>query len=243
MSATFWEALDEMLQQRGIYHGVPLGVGAEHITTENPSLQQLLDRAGIQPENDEPPPDEDGSPSDAPDWLIVNEWKTSRAWRGAQVWVTLERHRETGRARVWLAPFIPHALRQQVLLDTGGMRCRYTDLQAELRAQRRLREMISDNQWHAFVLADAFLEHGRSGVIYFLRKNRPTLALGLATDGMYRTLGALCLHPLGYYTGTHAGVMAPSDEVIAHLLHIRGDEHFFWRKANQIPLDSPYSGV
>jgi hypothetical protein len=38
---------------------------------------------------------------------------------------------------------------------------------------------------------------------------------------------------MGRYDGTFAGVMPPTDEVVADLLAMRGDEHFFWRKSNQ----------
>jgi hypothetical protein len=48
-----------------------------------------------------------------------------------------------------------------------------------------------------------------------------------------RFLAALCLHPIGYYEDSWAGVMAPTDDVVAHLMLCRGDEHMFWRRANQ----------
>ena len=79
-----------------------------------------------------------------------------------------------------------------------------------------------------------------------LRKGRPTIAIRIHEDEWswwMDILCALCMHPLGFYEGTWAGVMAPSDEVLAHLLHIRADEHYFWRKANQIPLDEIESGI
>lgn len=82
-----------------------------------------------------------------------------------------------------------------------------------------------------------FSEKGKSGVMYVIRKNRPTIAIGS------RVLCALCLHPLGYYEGTWTGSLCPTDEVIAHLLFIRGDEHTFWKKANHIPLYETNSGV
>ena len=51
------------------------------------------------------------------------------------------------------------------------------------------------------------------------------------------------MHPLGYFASSWIGAMPPTDEVVAHLLMIRGDEHYFWRKANQIPFSEPNSGV
>ena len=46
-------------------------------------------------------------------------------------------------------------------------------------------------------------------------------------------LCAPCLHPIAYYDGSWAGAMCPTDDVIAHLALMRGDEHMFWRRANQ----------
>lgn len=58
-----------------------------------------------------------------------------------------------------------------------------------------------------------------------------------------RILACLCLHPLGYYRGSWSGAMVPTDDVIAHLLMVRGDEHDFWRKANQHRPDAPEAGL
>ena len=37
--------------------------------------------------------------------------------------------------------------------------------------------------------------------------------------------------------------MCPTDEVIAHLLMMRGSEEKFWANANQHPIDHPNAGV
>lgn len=63
-----------------------------------------------------------------------------------------------------------------------------------------------------------------------------------AGDAM-QILAALCLHPIGFYQGTWAGSMVPTDEVIAHLLLMRGDEPLYWRRANQHPAWSPLAGL
>ena len=56
-------------------------------------------------------------------------------------------------------------------------------------------------------------------------------------------LCALCLHPIGYYDKTWAGVMCPTDEVIAHLLMMRGSEMKFWANANQHSVEHPAAGI
>lgn len=120
--------------------------------------------------------------------------------------------------------------------------------EAEVTAMERLATHVSDPQYKSYILSGAFIETSkRSGVKYVFRKNAPTLALRETNkcpggDGM-KCLAALCLHPMAYYKGTSAGSMAPTDEVIAHLTMMRGDEHFYWRKANQHRNWDPRSGV
>ena len=81
-----------------------------------------------------------------------------------------------------------------------------------------------------------------SQVMYVFRRGRPTIALREVGEE-FRILCALCLHPIGYYGDTWAGVMCPTDEVIAHLLMMRGSEAKFWANANQHPLNQPSAGV
>lgn len=116
---------------------------------------------------------------------------------------------------------------------------------AEARAMEKLCELIPGHMWDRYFLTGAFLETSkRSGVTYLFRRSRPTLALRPGKDGEgMRVIAALCLHPLGYYHGSYAGVMVPTDEVIAHLLLARVDEPRFWRQANQHPAWAPEAGI
>ena len=59
----------------------------------------------------------------------------------------------------------------------------------------------------------------------------------------YRFLAALCLHSHSYYADSFVGSLPPSDDVIAHLLLIRSDEHELWKRSNQKQLDDPTSGI
>lgn len=106
-------------------------------------------------------------------------------------------------------------------------------------------QLLPDHLWRLYWLTGHFLEtSARSGVTYVFRRLRPTLALRPdPTGAAMRCLGALCLHPLGYYQGTWGGVMCPTDDVIAHLLFMRGDEPRFWRTANQMSIETPEAGV
>jgi hypothetical protein len=116
-------------------------------------------------------------------------------------------------------------------------------LGAEQKAQQKLASLIPNEQFELYQLTSQFAETSeRSQVTYLFRRGRPTIALREVGEE-FRILCALCLHPIGYYAQTWAGVMCPTDEVIAHLLMMRGSEDKYWANANQHPLDHPNAGV
>lgn len=95
-----------------------------------------------------------------------------------------------------------------------------------------------------YLLTGMFMEKSeRSGVHYLFRRLRPTLAITLNGKKGTRVLAALCMHPIGYYEGSWAGAMCPTDDVIAHLMLMRGDEHLYWRRCNQHPVWVPQAGL
>jgi hypothetical protein len=112
-------------------------------------------------------------------------------------------------------------------------------IEQEHNAVRLLGTLIRHRQLKQYLLTGMFLEQSvRSGVHYVFRRLRPTIAF---RDG--RILAALCLHAIGYYEGTWAGAMAPSDEICCHLMMMRGDEKMFWRRSNQIAPWRPEAGL
>lgn len=121
---------------------------------------------------------------------------------------------------------------------------------AERKAREKLRRMITDRQWRHYDLTGAFIETSRrSGLIYVFRRLRPTVVLTgnnkwfkPASSGI-RCLAVLCMHPIGYYSESWAGCMTPSDDVIAHLEMMRGDEAYYWRCANQHEAWRPEAGL
>lgn len=138
--------------------------------------------------------------------------------------------------------------RMRFWLDTMAVRAGALDWETEITAMRSLQQKITDGQWGSYVLSGMFPEKSeRSGVTYILRKGLPTIAITerKLADGRVRRhfLAALCLHPLAYYTNTWAGSQPPSDEVMAHLLLIRADEHTFWKKAGQHPITDPRAAI
>jgi len=140
---------------------------------------------------------------------------------------------------------MPHAhWRLKNLMQSSVLRFGAVTWKAEVKAMQRLACYVSDPQYTTYVLNGNFIETSkRSGIKYLFRKGAPTLALKPDGEESMKCIAALCLHPLGYYEGTSAGCMTPSDEVIAHLVMMRGDEHFFWRKANQHRSWDARSGV
>jgi len=134
------------------------------------------------------------------------------------------------------------ALAERLLMSFHSFSNReYQRLRAENRALRVLRRLVGKRRYELYRLTDKIVEFGRSGVVYIIRKNLPTLAL---RNGPHpRLLAALCLHPLGYYEGSFAGALVPTDDVVAHLIMIRTDEHAFWKKANQHQPPDPRAGI
>lgn len=125
------------------------------------------------------------------------------------------------------------------------------DMDAEYKAREKLRGMLSDKQWQTYELTGAFIETSkRSGLVYMFRRLRPTIALTgrhpwwkVRRDDNLRCLAVLCMHPIGYYDKSWGGCMVPTDDVIAHLIAMRGDEAYFWRKANQHEFSAPEAGL
>jgi hypothetical protein len=164
---------------------------------------------------------------------VRNHW---RSW-GRRSEVML--YARQGRAKVLEIPEAPGESVNKLLGTVIASKA--WPVMAEVRAMEKLQELLGDEdrRWDQYLMTGSFLETSkRSGVRYLFRKLRPTLAFARSTSETepVRFLAALCLHAIGYYQGTWAGVMPPTDEVIAHLLLMRGDEHRFWRYANQHPL-------
>lgn len=118
-------------------------------------------------------------------------------------------------------------------------------LEQEHKAVQTLGTLIRHHLFKAYLLTGMFLETSpRSGLTYIFRRLRPTVVIDTKTDPTnIRVRCALCMHPIGYYDGTWAGAMTPTDDVIAHLMMMRADEPMLWRRSNQHPAWSPLAGL
>ncbi len=129
--------------------------------------------------------------------------------------------------------------RLEIFVNTEKASRQYT-ISQEMKALEKLREMVTPEEYDHYIITGTLREQSkRSGVIYYLRKLKPTLAFRERKDPKGRWhdfLCGLCLHPMAYYLSSFAGCLCPTDDVIVHLLWIRGDEHGFWSKANHHSL-------
>lgn len=170
------------------------------------------------------------SPEDM-EWQIRNTWYSTRL----RVHINILQNTRTGQVE---HSFTRHQNGRHVfhMLNTM-MAADVWDVEAELKAVSTLETLIADYQMDRYILTGMFLETSkRSGLTYLFRKLAPTIVMTPRSrrggDEM-SLLCALCLHPIAYYQNSHAGAMVPTDDVIAHLLMMRGDEHLFWKRANQ----------
>lgn len=174
-------------------------------------------------------------PKEEMDVEVINCWHSSRR-PTCNAYVL--RDKSTG--RIW-GGYFPATNQASMTIHTMGIASAW-DFKAEMKAQEKLASLIHPHLWEMYFLTGGFLETSkRSGLLYIFRRLRPTLVIR-KTDPL-TVLCGLCLHPIGYYKDTWAGSLCPTDEVIAHLLLMRGDEHRFWKQANQHPAWSPLSGL
>jgi hypothetical protein len=236
--------IDALSDHVGEWQGIPIPLGADNplVLAEGHPLRDFyakelgqadLTDVDIIVAGGEVPEDEE----------IVNTWFSRR--RNAQVYVA----RGGGRYYAFVVPVSPDRSMDRLTfwLQTIGSADAW-DLEAEYRARDTLRAMLTERQWMHYDLTGCFFETSpRSRVTYVFRRLRPTLALSpRGRDGRVGNmlcLAVLCLHPIGYYANSWAGCMVPSDDVIAHLSWMRGDEAAFWKHANQHDPASPEAGI
>jgi hypothetical protein len=172
-------------------------------------------------------------------YTMLNEWFCYRSHR--HVYVCREAN---GKSRVY---FLPEGAGQRLTfwLNTLGVAAGHAwDIATEERANEKLKSLVTEHAYHCYRLVGGFLETSRrSGVTYLFRKLRPTLALRPNSRGMMEVIAVLCMHPLGYYAESWAGVMCPTDDVVAHLMLMRGDEHRFWKNSNHHPMSAASAGI
>lgn len=167
--------------------------------------------------------------------MLVNSWYSAR--RFSYVFVV---RRADGRGIVFTLPQHRYIRRLEIMLRNYNAAWAH-DLEAETTAMLTLSQHITTEQMRQYMVLGQFLEKSkRSGVHYIFRRVAPTIALRPSLDGQHmKCIAVLCMHPIAYYRETTVGAMTPTDDVLAHLLLMRGDEVMLWRRANQHQPDDP----
>lgn len=135
-----------------------------------------------------------------------------------------------------------------IIYEENGI-AKHQFLPGMMRATMELGTLVRHHTFKHYLLTGMFLETSkRSGLTYLFRKLRPTLVLDIRErpgdrPSGGRVLCALCMHGIGYYAGTWAGALCPTDDVIASLMLMRGDEPMLWRRSNQHSPLRPEAGL
>lgn len=225
------DAMQEIAEGRGHWGGYPLPIEEHPLSLCKQFPFQGLNGMKLDEEDEE---------YDQPDFEeVVNQWFSLR--RRSDVYVV--KNMLTGKSSS-LEVFRSLNTRLDNLIKSVAP-TKVWSIGAELRAMATLQSIVTQNAFRQYVMTGVFLETSeRSNVTYLFRRLAPTIALSRnSKHGGMRILCSLCLHPIGYYKDTHAGCMVPTDDVIAHVTMMRGDERGFWSKANQHSTTSKNFGL
>ncbi|PTR05375.1 hypothetical protein C8K11_1342 [Novosphingobium sp. GV055] len=220
------DALFEIANERGHWAGIPMPLDGERLIIEPtfPHAEALMGM-GKQPDS----ADDEG-------WRLRNQWY-SRHHR-CDILI-MEKNGKIDWGKLPAFHHISHDLSTLGCSEAWG-------IEQEGRAIDLLGKLLRHRQFKQYLMTGMFLETSkRSGVTYLFRRLKPTVALrpGRTDRERMRILCALCMHPIAYYAGSWAGAMCPTDDVIAHLSLMRGDEAMFWRRSNQHPPYRPEAGL
>ncbi len=207
--------LRKVAEMRDEWAGIPMPIEDLPLTIEPtyPKAKELSEMC-------RPEIDENDAYRDA---KIVNRFWSSKKGRDVVIW------RKNGKTD-WGTCGGVHGL--GFMIQTLGASDAW-GIEQESKAVKTLSRVLRHRQFKQYMLTGSFLERSRrSGVLYLFRRLRPTVAISTQGESP-RILAALCLHPIGYYEGSWAGAMCPTDDVLAHLSLMRGDEAMFWRRSNQ----------
>lgn len=216
----------KLAKERGLWAGVPMPISGESLVIEPtyPHAQTLGGMCG------KPEKEIDGYP--------VRSTFYNTRWRIDVHILQLP----SGKVGLGFTPAV-HGLDK--MLSTMGAAGRAWGIEQEERAMMTLRSMLKEHQWEQYFLTGTFIERSpRSDLVYMFRKLRPTVVIDASgADGSCKVRCCLCMHPIAYYAGSWAGAMCPTDDVIAHLALMRGDEPMLWKRSNQHPAYRPEAGL
>lgn len=233
--------LKQIAADRGDWAGIPMPLEGHRLII-NPKFQDaaLLGEIGQKP----PEPDEPGL-------KLRNQFYSGERRCDVLIW------EKDGKIEWGLNAAFHHF--QHDLLTMGASVV--WGVEQEHNALQLLATLLKPHAFKYYLMTGMFLEKSdRSGLTYMFRRLKPTVVIDSREgesmryeigetearhrkDDMPRIICCLCMHPIAYYEGSWAGAMCPSDDVIAHLMMMRGDEAMFWRRSNQHPPYRPEAGL
>lgn len=216
----------DIARELGDYAGIPMPLQGHQLVIE-PTYPKAKELAAIgAPEDD-----------DRPEPTVRNRWWSDR--KKGDIFI----FQDHGSEKIeWV---VLHGV-NHIDMDLHTFDCADVwGIEQEANAINTLGTLIRHRQFKQYMLTGMFVETSkRSGVMYIFRRLRPTIAVRVGAEAQRsRILACLCMHPIAYYAGTWAGAMCPTDDVIAHLMLMRGDEKMFWRRSNQIAPWRPEAGL
>ena len=184
-------------------------------------------------------------------WMLSGreQWRDGNHWfsKRLNALVVIEKNMVTGKARARIyrmedSDARDESYKAQMYFNTYEAAGVY-NLKSEMRAMELLRSKTTEEQYVKYVTTGMLIEQSKkSGLHYIFRRLRPTLVFRKTpgdpekkTDDTYKYITALCAHPVGYYGFSWAGVQTPTDDIVSHLLYMRGDEYRFWKKSSKHP--------
>jgi hypothetical protein len=217
-------ALRRVAADRSDWAGIPMPLEGERLVVE-PTYPKADGLMAISAEQE---------PDGPPTFRVRNEFMSTA--KRCDIVVFEEHDGRITHGKVPAIHHLTHDLRTLGCADAWG-------IEQESAALDLLAGLVRHRQFKQYLLTGMFLESSkRSGVTYLFRRLKPTVALH-NVNGTMRVLCALCLHPIAYYSGSWAGAMTPTDDVVAHLSLMRGDEALFWRRSNQHSAFRPEAGL
>lgn len=219
--------LKRIASEREQWAGIPMPLEGFHLVVE-PTYPNAEGLAAI---NRKEYPAEDGT-------------KIRNSFWSKRLHGTVYIYEENGKIRSLVDRASPH----HFTLDLSTLGCMDAwGLEQEHKALQLLGSLIRHRQLKQYILTGMFLERSkRSGLTYCFRRLKPTVVIDAGdetSDQPARIVTALCMHPIAYYSGTWGGAMCPTDDVVAHLMLMRGDEHMLWRRCNQHSPERPEAGL
>jgi hypothetical protein len=222
--------LRQIAKDRDVWAGIPMPLDGEQLVI-HPRYPFATEMMAICAKTDEKETNE------SDDIKIRNQFWSDRLKAEVYIWQA-----DNGKI-VATVDHKPH----HISLDLHTLGCSQAwGIEQEHNAIQLLGTLLRHHQFKQYLLTGMFLERSeRSGLSYMFRRLKPTVVLDARDKdaASTRILACLCMHPISYYQGTWAGGMCPTDDVVAHLMMMRGDEHLFWKRSNQHHPLRPEAGL